>query len=174
MNACKNCWHIVANWDIFRYILLINYWVFSEPLLWRFWNVYVMLGRITTLVLCRQSPLNLYQFRLTRDSKYGLVGTDRNAIWLYFALIRLYLALLFIMSITQKFRRHYWHIAKIFLVHKWCIGFLRLFADVTCSNLFKFFLLTYWWDIYWWLSHYSIQILTCLHGKTFKLKSKYQ
>ena len=60
-----------------------------------------LLGRITTLVLCRQSPLNLHQFRLTRDSKYGLVGTDRNAIWRYFASIRLYLALLFIMSINK-------------------------------------------------------------------------
>ena len=35
-----------------------------------------LLGRITTLVLCRQSPLNLHQFCLARDSKYGLVGTD--------------------------------------------------------------------------------------------------
>ena len=31
-----------------------------------------ILGRITTLGLCWQSPLNLNQFRLTRDSKYGL------------------------------------------------------------------------------------------------------
>ena len=50
-----------------------------------------LLGRITTLVLCRQSPLNLHQFCLTRDSKYGLVGTDWNAICRYFALIQLYL-----------------------------------------------------------------------------------
>ena len=34
-----------------------------------------ILGKITTLLLCRQSPLNLHQFRLTRDSKYGLVGS---------------------------------------------------------------------------------------------------
>ena len=61
-----------------------------------------LLGRITTLVLCRQSPLNLHQFRLTKDSKYGLLGTDWNAIWQYFASIRLYLALLFIMSIHTK------------------------------------------------------------------------
>ena len=45
------------------------------------------MGKITTLVLCRQSPLNLHQFHLTRDSKYGLAGTDRNAIWRYFALL---------------------------------------------------------------------------------------
>ena len=32
-----------------------------------------LLGRIKTLVLCRQSPLNLHQFCLTRNSKYGLV-----------------------------------------------------------------------------------------------------
>ena len=58
-----------------------------------------LLGKITILILCRQSPLNLHQFPLTRDCKYGLVGTDRNVIWRYFASIRLYLALLFIMSI---------------------------------------------------------------------------
>ena len=61
-----------------------------------------ILGRITTLVLCRQSPLNLHQFSLTRDSKYGLVRTDRNAICWYLASIGLYLALLFIMSIELK------------------------------------------------------------------------
>ena len=54
-----------------------------------YWEIN-LLGRITTLVLCRQSPLNLHQFRLTRDSKYGLVGTDQNVICWYFALIRLY------------------------------------------------------------------------------------
>ena len=57
---------------------------------------------VTTLVLCRQSPLNLHQFCLTRDSKYGLVGTDRNAICRYFALIRLYLALFFITKPHSK------------------------------------------------------------------------
>ena len=30
---------------------------------------FLPLGRITILVLCRQSPLNLYHFRLTRGSK---------------------------------------------------------------------------------------------------------
>ena len=60
-----------------------------------------LLWRITILLLCRQSPLNLHQFCLTRDSKYGLVGTDRNAIWQYFASTWLYLALLFIMSIKN-------------------------------------------------------------------------
>ena len=43
--------------------------------------------------------LDLHQFCLTKNSKYGLVGTDWNAICRYFASIRLYLALLFIMSI---------------------------------------------------------------------------
>ena len=41
------------------------------------------LGRITTLVLCRQSPLNLHQFCLTRNSKYGwleLIGTPSDGI----------------------------------------------------------------------------------------------
>ena len=38
------------------------------------------LGKITTRVLCRQSPLNLHQFHLTRDSKYGLVVFDWNGI----------------------------------------------------------------------------------------------
>ena len=61
----------------------------------------VSLGKITTLVLCRQSPLNLHQFWLTRDAKYWPVGTDQNAICRYFALIRLCLALLFIMSIVS-------------------------------------------------------------------------
>ena len=45
------------------------------------------LGRITKLVLFRQSPMNLHQFCLTRDSKYGLVGTVWNAICRYFGLI---------------------------------------------------------------------------------------
>ena len=128
-------------WDVSE-AMVRHFWDIAETLLKHCWDISETLGRITTLVLCRQSPLNLHQFRLTRDSKYGLVGTDRNAIWRYFALIRLYLALLFILSITQKFLRHYWHIAKIFLVHKWCIEFLRLFADVTCFNLFNFF--SYW------------------------------
>ena len=53
-----------------------------------------LLGRIKTLILCWQSPLDLHQFCLTKDSKYGLVGIDRNAIWQYFASIRLSLVLL--------------------------------------------------------------------------------
>ena len=57
------------------------------------------MGRKITLVLQRQTRLNLHQFCLTRDSKYGLIEKDRNAIWLYFATIWLYLALLFIMSL---------------------------------------------------------------------------
>ena len=60
-----------------------------------------LLGKITILVLCRQSPLNLHQFRLTRDSKNGLVGTGLNAIWQYIASIWLYLSLLFIMSMAH-------------------------------------------------------------------------
>ena len=36
---------------------------------------FTKLGRITTLL---QNSLDLQKFRLTRDSKYGLVGTDRN------------------------------------------------------------------------------------------------
>ena len=42
------------------------------------------LGRIT--ILCGQCPVNLHQFRLTWDSKYGLVGTDWNAIGRYFCI----------------------------------------------------------------------------------------
>ena len=45
------------------------------------------LGRITTLVLCRQSPLNLHHYRLTRGSKYlflqdglELIGTPSDDI----------------------------------------------------------------------------------------------
>ena len=48
------------------------------------------------------SPLNMHQSCFTRDFKYGLVETDRNAICLYFALFRLYLALLFITSIMYQ------------------------------------------------------------------------
>ena len=62
------------------------------------------LERITTLSMCRQSPLNLHQFLLTRNSKYGFVGTDWNAICLYFASIWLYLALLFTMSIIKLWK----------------------------------------------------------------------
>ena len=79
-----------------------------------------VLGRITTLVLCRQSPLNLHQFCLTRDSKYGLVGTDRNTICWYFALIRLYLALLFLMSILKP--------------DKWQTNLLRLLQVIQFPN----------------------------------------
>ena len=77
---------------------LVSGW-FGNPELWKF----ELLGRITTRVLCRQSPLNLHQFCLTRDSKYQLVGTDWNAICQYFASIRLYLAFLFIMSMILQF-----------------------------------------------------------------------
>ena len=61
----------------------------------------IQLLRMSRLLLCRQSPLNLHQFCLTRDSKYGLVGTDRNTICWYFASIWLYLVLLFIMSMMR-------------------------------------------------------------------------
>ena len=58
--------------------------------------------RITTLViLCSQSPLNLHQFCLTRDSKYGLVGTYWNAICWYFVSTQLNLALLLILTISE-------------------------------------------------------------------------
>ena len=50
----------------------------------------------------QESPLNFHQFCLTRDSKYGLVGTDQNATCQYFVSIQLYLALLFIKSIPNK------------------------------------------------------------------------
>ena len=63
---------------------------------------FLILGRITTLVLWRKSPLNLHWFCLTRDSKYWLVGTDQNAICQYFTLIPLYLAFLFIMSNSKS------------------------------------------------------------------------
>ena len=92
----KSCPIVIFLWqDQTHDRSLMEYWSLNQQC----HVVVVTLGRITTLVLCRQSPLNLHQFRLTRDSKYGLVGTDRNAIWRYFASIWLYLALLFIMSI---------------------------------------------------------------------------
>ena len=66
-------------------------------------------GRITTLVLCRQSPLYLHHFCLTRYSKHGLVGTDGKAIWQYFASIWLYLVFVVSCLLCQ------WNFRKQFL-----------------------------------------------------------
>ena len=72
----------------------------------------LQLGRITTLVLYRQSPLNLHQFCLTRDSNFN---------WRYYASIRLYLAFLFIMSMCLGFggksHQQNWNRGSISLAH---------------------------------------------------------
>ena len=65
---------------------------------------YSLLGRYRTVIKKSENLLNLHHFRLTRDCKNGLVGTDRNAIWLYFPSILLYLALLSIMSICPFYQ----------------------------------------------------------------------
>ena len=66
------------------------------------YSVFPLAGITRTLVLCRQSPLNLHQFCLTKEYKHVLVGIDWNAICQYFASIWLYLALLFITSIDER------------------------------------------------------------------------
>ena len=87
MGVLKHVHQSKAPWLLINPNLIPLKW----GLFWILGEYCKLLGRVTILVLCRQNPLNLHQFHLTRDSKYGLVGTDRNAICLYFASIRLYL-----------------------------------------------------------------------------------
>ena len=54
------------------------------------------------LPIGKKSNTRTVQFCLTRNSKYEFIGTDRNTICQYFALVWLYQTLLFIMSIDKK------------------------------------------------------------------------
>ena len=90
-------WHFnscFGTHDLSTTTFILGYWE-------KTWTENEQLGRITTLI-------NLHQFHLTRDSKHGLVGTDRNAILQNFASIWLYLDFLFIMSIIR--RNNWYHI----------------------------------------------------------------